>query len=201
VRGHRRPDVSEGDVRHRLDHHSRDTDDRVRDERPWEAEDDPVPRIDPDPDLGDPDQGGGYRDLMDPLRPARRGPVCSGEQILFTAQQAGLLLAVRGSWLADKAAAGTIPCRRLGKHLRFSRSDLREIADAAAHPAAPTRARPARAPARRTARQHADPDVGNPDRRRGAGQNPDTDPNTVTSAGLAHASVGASRRARRMPRR
>jgi hypothetical protein len=137
---------------------------------------------------------------VDPLRPARDGPVCSGEQILFTAQQAGLLLAVRGSWLADKAAAGTIPCRRLGKHLRFSRSDLREIAEAAAQPAAPTHPiRPARAPARRTARQHAVSDLDHPDRHPVAG--PLLDTNLSIGTGMVRAPVSASRRARRMPRR
>lgn len=69
-----------------------------------------------------------------------------GEQILFTAEQAGVALAVPGSWLRDKAAAGQIPCRRLGKHLRFARADLDDIAAAAAqpaqHPLAPPRSPP-----------------------------------------------------------
>lgn len=57
------------------------------------------------------------------------------EQILFTAEQAGQALAIPGSWLRDKAAAGEVPCRRLGKHLRFARADLEQIAATAARPA------------------------------------------------------------------
>jgi len=53
---------------------------------------------------------------------------------LFTAEQAGAVLAVPGSWLREKAAAGQVPCRRLGKHLRFARADLDAIAEAAAQP-------------------------------------------------------------------
>ena len=58
-----------------------------------------------------------------------------GEQILFTAEQAGAALAIPGSWLREKAAGGQVPCRRLGKHLRFARADLDAIAAAAAQPA------------------------------------------------------------------
>jgi hypothetical protein len=56
-------------------------------------------------------------------------------QVLLTAEQAGALLVVPGSWLRDKAAAGEVPCRRLGKHLRFSYADVDAIAAAAARPA------------------------------------------------------------------
>jgi hypothetical protein len=54
---------------------------------------------------------------------------------LLTADQAGALLAVPGSWLRDKAAAREIPCRKLGKHLRFAPADLVAIAEMAARPA------------------------------------------------------------------
>lgn len=56
-------------------------------------------------------------------------------QILLTPEQAGALLAVPGSWLRVRAAAGQVPSRRLGKHLRFARADLDTIARAAARPA------------------------------------------------------------------
>ena len=55
--------------------------------------------------------------------------------ILFTAEQAGSLLAVPGSWLRKKAAAREIPCRYLGKYLRFALADLTTIAEMAAQPA------------------------------------------------------------------
>ncbi|MGI8311791.1 helix-turn-helix domain-containing protein [Saccharopolyspora hattusasensis] len=47
---------------------------------------------------------------------------------LYTAEEAAYLLRVRPSWLRRKASARAIPCRFLGKHLRFSRSDIAEIA-------------------------------------------------------------------------
>jgi hypothetical protein len=77
---------------------------------------------------------------------------------LLTAEQAGALLAVPGSWLRDKAAAREIPCRKLGKHLRFAPADLAAIAAMAARPALPTTgspaaARPTRGPARRRHRE------------------------------------------------
>lgn len=52
--------------------------------------------------------------------------------ILFTAEQAAAMLQVRPSWLRRKAAARAVPCRFMGKHLRFSRSDIEAIASASA---------------------------------------------------------------------
>lgn len=54
------------------------------------------------------------------------------EPVLYTADQAATLLQVRPSWLRRKAAARAVPCRYLGKHLRFSRADIHAIADASA---------------------------------------------------------------------
>ena len=48
-------------------------------------------------------------------------------QLLFTAEQAAVLLAVRASWLRRAAAEGTIASTYLGKHLRFSHADLLAI--------------------------------------------------------------------------
>lgn len=63
----------------------------------------------------------------------------TGPAMLLTAEQAGALLTVPGSWLRDKAATRKIPCRRLGKHLRFALADLTTITEMAARPADPHR--------------------------------------------------------------
>lgn len=52
--------------------------------------------------------------------------------LLYTAEQAAALLQVRASWLRRKATARAVPCRFLGKHLRFSLADIHTIADASA---------------------------------------------------------------------
>jgi excisionase family DNA binding protein len=56
-------------------------------------------------------------------------------QILFTPGEAARLLQVRESWLRRRAARRAVPCTFLGKHLRFSRHDVEQIATAAAQPA------------------------------------------------------------------
>jgi hypothetical protein len=73
----------------------------------------------------------------------------SSEPLLYTAAQAAAMLQVRPSWIRRKAAARTIPCRYLGKHLRFTREDITAITTLAApaspsatHPAMPTQHRP-----------------------------------------------------------
>jgi excisionase family DNA binding protein len=43
---------------------------------------------------------------------------------LLTASEAAAMLAVRPSWIADAARSGHLPCVRIGKHVRFLRSDL-----------------------------------------------------------------------------
>jgi excisionase family DNA binding protein len=55
--------------------------------------------------------------------------------VLYTPEQAAKLLQVRPSWLRRRAAARTVPCRFLGKHLRFAKQDIEEIAAASRHPA------------------------------------------------------------------
>jgi hypothetical protein len=57
-------------------------------------------------------------------------------RVLFTPAQAAGLLQVRESWLRRRAARRLVPCTFLGKHLRFSRANLEQIA---ADPAATTR--------------------------------------------------------------
>ena len=52
--------------------------------------------------------------------------------MLFTADQAALLLNVRVSWLQRAASEGTIASTYLGKHQRFSMTDLHAIIAAGA---------------------------------------------------------------------
>src|SRR3954465_340028 len=47
---------------------------------------------------------------------------------LLTPAQAAELLAVRRSWVYDAARTGQLPCVRVGRHVRFLRSDLRRWA-------------------------------------------------------------------------
>ena len=46
---------------------------------------------------------------------------------LHTPAEAAQILKVRESWLRRKASARAIPCTFVGKHLRFSDSDINEI--------------------------------------------------------------------------
>lgn len=43
---------------------------------------------------------------------------------LLTPREAAALLAVRVSWVYDAVRAGRVPCVRVGRHVRFLRSDL-----------------------------------------------------------------------------
>ena len=51
---------------------------------------------------------------------------------LHTAAETAGILKVRESWLKTKAAARSIPCTFIGKHLRFSDDDIAEIMRAGA---------------------------------------------------------------------
>jgi hypothetical protein len=57
---------------------------------------------------------------------------------LYTPAAAAKILAVRESWLRRRAAARTVPCRFIGKHLRFSHADVVAIAEAGATAAGPS---------------------------------------------------------------
>jgi len=60
---------------------------------------------------------------QDPPRPKLNEP-------LLTPNEAAELLAVRISWIYDGVRAGRLPCVRVGRHVRFLRTDLeRWIAD------------------------------------------------------------------------
>ncbi len=56
--------------------------------------------------------------------------------LLFTAEAAAARLRLRASTLRTWARSGKVPHRRLGRALRFSEADLRQIVEAAARPAA-----------------------------------------------------------------
>jgi excisionase family DNA binding protein len=51
---------------------------------------------------------------------------------LHTVAEAAAILKVRESWLKTKAAARSIPCTFVGKHLRFSDDDIAGIMKAGA---------------------------------------------------------------------
>ncbi|WP_338090556.1 helix-turn-helix domain-containing protein [Planosporangium thailandense] len=57
------------------------------------------------------------------------------EPLLYTPAEAAQRLRVRESWLRKKAAAREVPCTFLGKHLRFSPTDLAAIIANSARPA------------------------------------------------------------------
>ncbi len=67
----------------------------------------------------EPDQTVAEQLRLDAFRPS----VSLAEPVL-TAAAAAELLSVRTSWVYDAARSGELPCIRLGKHLRFLRSDL-----------------------------------------------------------------------------
>lgn len=65
--------------------------------------------------------------------PAPAAPQCEacGEpERLYTAADAAEFLGVKQSWLGKRAAAGLIPAHYVGRYLRFSASDIREIQQA-----------------------------------------------------------------------
>ena len=50
--------------------------------------------------------------------------LASLDEPLLTPAEAATLLAVRRSWVYDAARTGQLPCVRVGRHVRFLRSDL-----------------------------------------------------------------------------
>jgi excisionase family DNA binding protein len=53
----------------------------------------------------------------------------SGDLELLTPDQLCELLQVKKSWLYDQVEGGHFPCLRLGKQLRFRRSDVNRYLD------------------------------------------------------------------------
>jgi excisionase family DNA binding protein len=62
-----------------------------------------------------------------PIEPRAQGSEQAAQRLLHTPEQAAALLQVPASWLRKKAAAGRIPCTKVGRHLRFSQADLDAI--------------------------------------------------------------------------
>jgi excisionase family DNA binding protein len=114
----------------------------------------PTARHQPSPHLSSPHLPSPHQ----PSRPQNNGVDDDGP-LLYTPAEAADLLRVRESWLRKKAAARVIPCTFLGRHLRFSPTDLTAIVAAAATPATPaSRAgRAARATSRRIRRTRSTP--------------------------------------------
>ena len=48
-------------------------------------------------------------------------------RLLFTVEQAAERLGVPKSWLYERTRHNAVPCRRLGKYVRFSAEDLSAI--------------------------------------------------------------------------
>lgn len=61
---------------------------------------------------------------QEPRRPEPTTEPSSIEPLLYTAEQAAVLLAVTPGWLRRAAGEGRVPSVLIGKHLRFSRPDL-----------------------------------------------------------------------------
>ena len=45
---------------------------------------------------------------------------------LLTAAEAAQLLAVKPSWIYEAVRGGTLPCLRIGRHIRFTRTMLED---------------------------------------------------------------------------
>ncbi len=62
--------------------------------------------------------------MVSQLRLAVDRPAVSLSEPLLTAADAAELLSVRTSWIYEAVRSGNLPCVRVGKHVRFLRSDL-----------------------------------------------------------------------------
>ena len=59
---------------------------------------------------------------------------------LFTIEEAAEVLRIPISWLYERTRRNAIPCRRLGKYVRFTHNDLMEIISSTeSHPKQPLR--------------------------------------------------------------
>jgi excisionase family DNA binding protein len=82
------------------------------------------------------------RTEADPAPTAAQVPAAAATgPLLYTPAEAARLLKVRESWLRKKAAARQVPRTFLGRHLRFSATDLAAIVTTAAQPAVGRRPR------------------------------------------------------------
>jgi excisionase family DNA binding protein len=111
-----------------------------------DALDPPAPSgLDQSPDCGHPAGNHLDEDDQSAAAGAHAASTSTGSQLLplHTPTQAAKLLSVNESWLRRRAAARTIACTFLGKHLRFSPADLHSIITAGAHHPTTRPARPA----------------------------------------------------------
>ena len=53
---------------------------------------------------------------------------------LFTIQEAAEALRIPISWLYERTRRNAIPCRRIGKYVRFTQQDLNEIITSSEQP-------------------------------------------------------------------
>ena len=88
-----------------------------------------------------------------PIPTSSPAPASDRGPLLYTPAEAARKLQVGESWLRKKAAARQVPCTFLGKHLRFSPTDLAAIITQAAQAAI------GRKPRRRTAPTIRDRDL------------------------------------------
>jgi excisionase family DNA binding protein len=55
-----------------------------------------------------------------------RSPITLADGPLLRPDQAAHLLAVKTSWIYEAVRAGRMPCLRIGRHIRFTRSMLED---------------------------------------------------------------------------
>lgn len=52
---------------------------------------------------------------------------------LFTIKEAAQTLRIPTSWLYERTRRNAIPCRRIGKYVRFTEGDLKQIISSSEH--------------------------------------------------------------------
>jgi excisionase family DNA binding protein len=65
----------------------------------------------------------------DPITQIAAGP--HTQKLLYNVPEAAQRLGVKASWLYERTRRTALPCRRLGKYVLFSESDLSAIMDSA----------------------------------------------------------------------
>lgn len=91
-----------------------------------------------------PRRAGGAHSAVGPDRRCAANSQCGGGAAevsitgsrLYTPAEAAMQLRVRESWLRRQAGERRIPCTFLGKHLRFSDTDLQAVIAAGTRPTA-----------------------------------------------------------------
>jgi excisionase family DNA binding protein len=64
----------------------------------------------------------------------QNGSVAMGtdlQKLLYDVTEAAQRLGVKPSWLYERTRRNALPCRRLGKYVRFSEADLLDIMESA----------------------------------------------------------------------